>query len=161
MLSRKLKEDRILVLWNGRYYVVNKATYDLLNMFDKKYEIDQIEKITGYSKKEIKKLYKEIEKRLLTKDYYEDNLLLETPIKIQWKITNKCNLHCKHCYLGKLDGQELSLDRAMEIVDDIVNSNVMEVTLSGGECLTYHGIENIVIKTIQIKYRENENLKNL
>lgn len=148
MLMRKLKENRNLVLWNGKYYVLNDFTYQLLDLYDKNIDIKEISKITGYKQSQLKFLYKEIEKKLLSKDYYEDNLLLETPIKIQWKITNKCNLHCKHCYLGKLDGNELPLKRTMEIVDLIVNSNVMEVTLSGGECLTYKGIDKVIKELI-------------
>lgn len=149
MLRRKLKDDKYLILWNSKYYVVNNLTYELIDMFDKKYAISDIAKKIGFSKNYIRLMYKEIEKNLLSKDYYEDNLKLETPIKIQWKITNKCNLRCKHCYLGKLDGFELDYEKVMEITDSIINSNVMEVTLSGGECLTYKGIENVIIKFLE------------
>lgn len=146
MLKRKLKEQRNLILWNGKYYVVNDLTFELLDMFDKNIKLKDIAKKTGYNQKELKILYSEIEQKLLSKDYYEDNLKLDTPIKIQWKITNKCNLKCKHCYLGKLDGFELPFEKADEIADTIINSNVMEVTISGGECLTYKGIEKIIKK---------------
>lgn len=146
MLKRKLKNQRNLILWNGKYYVVNDLTFELLDMFDKSIKLKDIAKRTGYNQKELKILYSEIEQKLLSKDYYEDNLKLDTPIKIQWKITNKCNLKCKHCYLGKLDGFELPFEKADEIADTIINSNVMEVTISGGECLTYKGIEKIIKK---------------
>lgn len=146
MLKRKLKDQRNLILWNGKYYVVNDLTFELLDMFDKNIKLKDIAKRTGYNQKELKILYSEIEQKLLSKDYYEDNLKLDTPIKIQWKITNKCNLKCKHCYLGKLDGFELPFEKANEIADTIINSNVMEVTISGGECLTYKGIEKIIKK---------------
>lgn len=146
MLKRKLKDQRNLILWNGKYYVVNDLTFELLDLFDKNIKLKDIEKRTGYNQKELKILYSEIEQKLLSKDYYEDNLKLDTPIKIQWKITNKCNLKCKHCYLGKLDGFELPFEKANEIADTIINSNVMEVTISGGECLTYKGIEKIIKK---------------
>lgn len=146
MLKRKLKDQRNLILWNGKYYVVNDLTFELLDMFDKNIKLKDIAKRTGYNQKELKILYSEIEQKLLSKDYYEDNLKLDTPIKIQWKITNKCNLKCKHCYLGKLDGFELPFEKADEIADTIINSNVMEVTISGGECSTYKGIEKIIKK---------------
>lgn len=148
MLRRKLKDQRNLILWNGKYYVVNDLTFELLDMFDKNIKLKDIAKRTGYNQKELKILYSEIEQKLLSKDYYEDNLKLDTPIKIQWKITNKCNLKCKHCYLGKLDGFELPFEKADEIADTIINSNVMEVTISGGECLTYKGIEKIIKKLL-------------
>ena len=118
MLKRKLKDQRNLILWNGKYYVVNDLTFELLDMFDKNIKLKDIAKKTGYNQKELKILYSEIEQKLLSKDYYEDNLKLDTPIKIQWKITNKCNLKCKHCYLGKLDGFELPFEKADEIVED-------------------------------------------
>mgnify|MGYP007067020498 FL=1 len=35
MLKRKLKNQRNLILWNGKYYVVNDLTFELLDMFDK------------------------------------------------------------------------------------------------------------------------------
>lgn len=146
MLKRKLKDQQNLILWNEKYYVVNDLTFELLDMFDKNIKLKDIEKRTGYNQKELKILYSEIEQKLLSKDYYEDNLKLDTPIKIQWKITNKCNLKCRHCYLGKLDGFELPFEKADEIADTIINSNVMEVTISGGECLTYKGIEKIIKK---------------
>lgn len=146
MLKRKLKDQRNLILWNEKYYVVNDLTFELLDMFDKNIKLKDIAKRTGYKQKELKILYSEIEQKLLSKDYYEDNLKLDTPIKIQWKITNKCNLKCKHCYLGKLYGFELPFEKADEIADTIINSNVMEVTISGGECLTYKGIEKIIKK---------------
>lgn len=148
MLKRKLNKDRNLILWNSKYYVVNDLTYELLELFDQKCDISDIAKKLGYKKKEIKLMYDEIEQKLLSKNYYEDNLKLSTPIKIQWKITNKCNLRCKHCYLGKLNGFELDFDKVMEITDTIINSNVMEVTLSGGECLTYKGIEKVIEKLL-------------
>lgn len=148
MLKRKLSDQRNLILWNGKYYVVNDLTFELLDMFDNKIDLKEIERKIGYTKKELKILYSEIEERMLTKDYYENNLKLDTPIKIQWKITNKCNLKCKHCYLGKLDGFELPFDKVNEIADTIINSNVMEVTISGGECLTYNGIEKIIQKFV-------------
>lgn len=148
MLKRNLSKDRNLILWNSKYYVVNDLTYELLKAFDSKNDIDNISKKLGYKKREIQLMYKEIEKKLLSKDYYEDNLKLTTPIKIQWKITNKCNLRCKHCYLGKLNGFELDFEKVMEITNTIIVSNVMEVTLSGGECLTYKGIEKVIEKLL-------------
>lgn len=155
MQKRKLKDNRNLILWNSKYYVVNDLTYELLEMFDKKYSLDDISKKTGYRKSNIKIMYKTIEENILAKDYYEDNLELTSPIKIHWKIINKCNLKCKHCYLGNLDGFELKYDKVMEITDIIIKSNVMEVTLSGGECLLYNGIENVILKLIKNDIKVN------
>lgn len=155
MQKRKLKDNKNLILWNNKYYVVNDLTYELLDMFDKNYSLDDISKKVGYRKNDIKIMYKNIEKSILAKNYYEDNLELTSPIKIHWKITNKCNLKCKHCYLGNLDDFELKYDKVMEITDIIIKSNVMEVTLSGGECLIYNGIENVILKLIKNDIKVN------
>ena len=96
MLKRKIGDDRYLVFWNDKYYVINDLTFKLLDMFDSQNDLKVIEKEVGCNKRELKILYNEIEKKMMSKDYYENNLKLETPIKIQWKITNKCNLKCKH-----------------------------------------------------------------
>ena len=74
MLKRKLKNQRNLILWNGKYYVVNDLTFELLDMFDKNIKLKDIEKRTDYNQKELKILYSEIEQKLLSNDYYEDNL---------------------------------------------------------------------------------------
>jgi|GEM_PF-1165749 len=148
MLSRKLKNDKILIFWNDKYYVVNDFTCELLDYLDKSYSLNKIMKLTGLNEKQIKKNYKDIENLLINREYYSENLLLDMPIKVQWKITNYCNLHCQHCYLGDIDGQSMNYDDSLKIVDQIINSNVMEVTLSGGECLTYKGIDKIVLKLL-------------
>lgn len=63
---------------------------------------------------------------------------LETPLKVTLELTNCCNLDCKHCYkacsriLGK---HELNTDQWKSIVDDLVNSNIINVFIEGGEPL--------------------------
>ena len=54
MLKRKLKDQQNLILWNGKYYVVNDLTFELLDMFDKNLTLNEIKKRTGYSKNELK-----------------------------------------------------------------------------------------------------------
>ena len=153
MLSRILQDDKNLILWNNRYYVVNNFTKTLLECFDKKLSLDEIAKETSCSKRQLKKFYNEIEKKLLDVEYYEDNLELETPIKIQWKITKKCNLKCKHCYLGSLNNVAPSKELVDKILKEIINSNVMEVTISGGECLTYEYIDYVIKRLIASKIK--------
>ena len=43
----------------------------------------------------------------------------------------------------------------MEIAEKIVKSNVMEVTISGGECLICEGIENVILKFIKDDIKVN------
>ena len=60
-----------------------------------------------------------------------------------WDITNKCNERCIHCYntgahtgLRNIQTNELSLDEAKELVDELHFLGVFRLVLSGGEVLT-------------------------
>jgi radical SAM protein with 4Fe4S-binding SPASM domain len=58
---------------------------------------------------------------------------MSRPIYIDWVITNKCNLHCKHC-VGMEEG-ELTHDEAMKVTGDIIKLSPQWVILEGGEPL--------------------------
>lgn len=38
---------------------------------------------------------------------------------IQWHLTGRCNLYCKHCYQTESIGQEMSLDEIKEVVGEV------------------------------------------
>lgn len=69
--------------------------------------------------------------------------LLETcgfkPRIAVWELTLRCNLSCRHCgsRAGKARGDELSLDEALQLVDDLADLGCRMLTLSGGEPLMY------------------------
>ena len=60
---------------------------------------------------------------------------------LQWHITEKCNFHCKHCYLNEeYIKQELSTEECFKIVDQFIDfcqkcdiKNHRNITLTGGE----------------------------
>ena len=79
--------------------------------------------------------------------YYPENISLKYPIKLHWKITPECNLKCRHCYLGELTEKKLSADKILSIGDKIADSNILELTISGGEALTVKELP-IVLKKI-------------
>lgn len=60
------------------------------------------------------------------------------PYKCQWEITCRCNLKCVMCYTDCFNtpehiARELSFDEIIRIMDDMKNSGVMELVLTGGE----------------------------
>lgn len=69
---------------------------------------------------------------------------------IQWHLTNKCNLSCKHCYLTKEhDSYDISLGDACQILNEIgetiefwneISSITKSVSFTGGEPFLYHDI---------------------
>lgn len=52
-----------------------------------------------------------------------------------WEITLKCNLACSHCgsRAGDARSQELSTDEALDLVHQMADAGITEVTLIGGE----------------------------
>ncbi len=58
------------------------------------------------------------------------------PLFVVWNFTNRCNLHCRHCYqssIDKTDGRELSLEEKLSLIDQFGNNYVAMITFTGGE----------------------------
>lgn len=70
------------------------------------------------------------------------------PHVIAWNLTRRCNLACSHCYISAgpwhTASSELSTDRCIEVVDQIIaaNPNPM-IILSGGEPLARTDLEEV------------------
>lgn len=141
--------NKYVIFWNDRYFVVNSFTKDVLNEFYMNQNISYLSKHFNISKKQVVTLYKHILKLMNEAKYYDNDLLLDTPLKIQWKIIDKCNLKCRHCYLGELSQSILPIDKILKITDKIIASDVMEVTLTGGEALIFNNLDIIVKKLIE------------
>ena len=60
------------------------------------------------------------------------------PFAIGWCITNKCNLHCKHCNMnsGRANSDELSLIECKKLIDELAENKVQKIMFSGGEPLS-------------------------
>src|SRR6056297_4049464 len=57
---------------------------------------------------------------------------------VVWNITSKCNLKCVHCYNDSglnTDCNEVSTEKAKEILTDLAEFGVPSVLFSGGEPL--------------------------
>ena len=54
-----------------------------------------------------------------------------------WSITGRCNLSCRHCFMSAPHARfgELPLDRCLDIVRQLAEANIAQVTLTGGEPL--------------------------
>ncbi|TLM92037.1 MAG: radical SAM protein [Actinobacteria bacterium] len=61
---------------------------------------------------------------------------LGRPSEVIWNITNRCNLLCEHCYMaadGHTKPEQLSDDEAIALIDQMVDSGVPVLFMSGGE----------------------------
>jgi radical SAM protein with 4Fe4S-binding SPASM domain len=65
---------------------------------------------------------------------------------VQWSITGKCNLRCRHCFMDapKAKYGELSTGQCLEFVEQFHAANVGRVALTGGEPLVRRDFWQIV-----------------
>lgn len=56
---------------------------------------------------------------------------------LHWSITGRCNLKCRHCYIDAPDSLygELSSTQIDTILDQLVDANIMALSITGGEPL--------------------------
>lgn len=68
-----------------------------------------------------------------------------TPAYCVWELTLKCNMNCLHCgsRAGQARDNELSLDEALQVADDLIELGCQQLSLIGGEVFLYKGWEKI------------------
>ncbi len=139
--------DRYLIKYNSRYLVINAETKRIFEALEITNDVYRLSRILNLSVSAVRKKYRFIERKINDLLYYPENISLKYPIKLHWKITPECNLKCRHCYLGELTEKKLSADKILSIGDKIADSNILELTISGGEALTVKELP-IVLKKI-------------
>ena len=95
------------------------------------------------------------------------NMKFSAPVRVGWRVTPKCNLKCKHCYLdcaNKIEKSELSFEQCKIIVDKLEKSGIMEILVTGGELFMRKDIKTllgyITSKNINITLFTNATLIN-
>jgi radical SAM protein with 4Fe4S-binding SPASM domain len=70
----------------------------------------------------------------------------DRPIYVVWELTLKCDLACRHCgsRAGAPRSDELGLDEALDVVRQLGELGVKEVTLIGGEAYLYDGWTEVI-----------------
>lgn len=67
---------------------------------------------------------------------------------VVWNVTNRCNLSCKHCYIGAKDEEqkgELTTRQAKRFIEDLGKLKVPVLLFSGGEPLLREDIYELAI----------------
>lgn len=146
-----ISENRYLIKYLDNYYVVNSETKKLFDAFELTDDIHRLSRVLDLPTKEVRKKYTEIKEKMNNALYYPQNISLKSPVKIHWKITPECNLKCKHCYLGDLVDKKLSADYILKIAEYLSNSDILEVSISGGEALTVKELPEVLEKFVSKK----------
>ncbi len=56
---------------------------------------------------------------------------------LELQITDKCNLKCKHCYIGKPENNELSIQEIKVVMDEFEEMQGLRLLVTGGEPLMH------------------------
>lgn len=66
----------------------------------------------------------------------ETTSYLRAPVNVTWEITNRCDLHCRHCLSAELrarGGPELDLAQCKGVLDHLARQGVFQLNFGGGE----------------------------
>lgn len=66
------------------------------------------------------------------------------PITVDFELTRKCNLQCKHCYMVGEDREELSSSEINRILDQLIDMGTFYLLLTGGEIFMRQDIMEIL-----------------
>ncbi|MDR2835103.1 MAG: radical SAM protein [Bacteroidales bacterium] len=67
--------------------------------------------------------------------YVDDSKLPDSPIVINWLISNNCCFSCNYCYAGDVIDKPTDIADTKEVAQKILESNPLAVVFSGGEPL--------------------------
>jgi len=56
---------------------------------------------------------------------------------LELQLTDRCNLRCRHCYLGEGGHKDLSFEQALRVMKEFEEMQGLRLLLSGGEPLLY------------------------
>jgi radical SAM protein with 4Fe4S-binding SPASM domain len=72
------------------------------------------------------------------------------PINVLWALTPRCNLRCIYCFpdakVHSIGFKTPPAARLLKIADEIVRAQVLQVVLSGGECLLLKDVWTVVTR---------------
>jgi sulfatase maturation enzyme AslB (radical SAM superfamily) len=58
-------------------------------------------------------------------------------------ITDRCNLRCRHCYVGEPEAKELSYEQIVKVLEEFEQMQGLRVLISGGEPLMHREFERL------------------
>lgn len=118
-------------------YQLNQEAFDFLKLCDgtnRKGNLEGDKKFLEYC----------FEEKLLTlyKSPVKRKIILSKPLRpslryLELQITDKCNLKCRHCYIGRQRKKELDLDKVFDVCEQFEKLQGLRLIISGGEPLLH------------------------
>ncbi|MFQ5975483.1 MAG: radical SAM/SPASM domain-containing protein [Candidatus Hydrothermarchaeales archaeon] len=143
-----LKEIETNVLYDfvaDELYELDDESFNFLRYCTGRNSLSNIIGKTGCNEKEAKNLIKYLQKEGHLEFKKDDNGVEKFPSAdkvlpslryLQLHITEKCNLNCKHCYLGTKRQKDLDLDIIGKVIREFSQSG-LKLLITGGEPLLH------------------------
>ncbi len=144
-----LREVENLYLYNFKkdeLYELDREAFEFLRHLSGSYSVEELVRIFG---KEVFDILKFLEKEDCI-EYLNRSIGKKHKISVkkstipslrylQLHITEKCNLRCRHCYLGRKSGRSMDPDLAKRILDEFSEVG-FKLIITGGEPLLYENL---------------------
>ncbi len=81
------------------------------------------------------------------------------PLSCTLELTNRCNFHCRMCYIRMTDAQAAPFGRMrtveewLDMARQLFDAGVLNLTLTGGECTLYPGFVRLYEQLSQMGFR--------
>jgi radical SAM protein with 4Fe4S-binding SPASM domain len=72
---------------------------------------------------------------------------------LELHLSHRCNLKCRHCYLGASRENELPLAEALSVTEQFSENGGLRLLISGGEPLLYKDLRAYIAQTKELKIR--------
>ncbi len=121
----------------GDIYELNKHTIKFLKCADGNHTVEQLTNKLGVNQTEVSKLIIYLKKKGII--FFPEEFVNKPVFHIQWHLSERCNLKCKHCYQGEPNcSNELDYQELIRFVDQYTYvckkwKRRGEISLTGGE----------------------------
>jgi radical SAM protein with 4Fe4S-binding SPASM domain len=134
---KQLEEPFIYNIATDELYETNQEAFDFLRQCDGSHRINKLtfeQQFLNWCRKEgiISTLPKRSKRTFIIEPVSSPSLRY-----LELQITSRCNLTCKHCYLGEAKPLDLPLKTVLRILKEFERMQGLRLLLSGGEPLLY------------------------
>lgn len=148
LLNCALKNQETPILYNyaiDERYELDQESFEFITYFTGRNTLETIIKETGADPEESQTLLTFLKGENCLEDLFNPCAPIKFPIEpahspslryLQMHITDRCNLNCRHCYLGEKDQKDLSIALIRKALDEF-SPNGMKLLITGGEALIH------------------------
>ncbi|MGB8218424.1 MAG: radical SAM protein [Candidatus Methanoperedens sp.] len=136
---RKLEKPFVYNMYDDQLYELDDEAFEFLKKCNGRNPVSKLSKDSAGARESLE--YMLTEGIIRMGDEAKDLKVRTSPVPslryILLNITNKCNLVCRHCYIGKSGAEEISLKTFEKAVSQFEDMGGLKLMISGGEPLVH------------------------